>query len=397
MGEYVYGDPFGTHPEDHAALAAQSAAALPKASLIVQNWALEKHYIEQRPDSKLARSFKIRGISSYENELTYAKHFFNFYLGAIEDDFQYLPAFLLATKSPIYDSASLARARDLITLAYQEVSTVLGTTDPMVKALWKLRNSIHNQLTPAVITEIDRFLATYPQYRTVPPPPPTTEATGEWLGVPTPVVAAQSALPAEPFVERTDLDEIRKILVEYYGITAKRIAEQARKSGQADVKSAADSIMRNGVSAQSLLKLSSVAAEKRELLSRTDVIPYAKRAEVLGLLANVSLYVRKELVGLSNVRSPQVVEAVLNVVYIEGFLIRDNWLYFKSEIGRSGNLVKVLTDVIEIGGESSLREAFGQTLENWKLLDRKMQYFIDNTLKSSAIDTAAVIAQRLKP
>jgi hypothetical protein len=396
MGEYVYGDPFGTHPEDHAALAAQSAAALPKASLIIQNWALEKHYIEQRPDSKLARSFKIRGISSYENELTYAKHFFNFYLGAIEDDFQYLPAFLLATKSPIYASASLARARDLIALAYQEVSTVLGTTEPMVKALWKLRNSIHNQLTPAVIQEIDRFLATYPQYRTVPPPPPTTETTGEWLGVPTPVTVATEAR-AEVTVERTDLDEIRKILVEYYAISPKRLAEQARKSGQADLKAAAESILRNGVNAQSLLHLSTIAAGKRELLAKVDSVPYEKRAEVLALLANVSLYVRKELVGLSNVRSPQVVESVVNAVYLEGFLIRDNWIYFKSEIARSADLAKVLTDVIEVGGEVSLREAFGETLEKWKLLDRKMQYFVDNTLKSSAIDTAAVIAQRLKP
>jgi hypothetical protein len=401
MGEYVYGDPYGTHPIDHAALAAKAPAALPKATSMIRNWVLEKFYIEQRPSSKLARSFKIRGISSYETEQVFAKYFFNFYLGAIDEDYQYLPAFLLATRSPVFDSTSLARARNLITLAYDEVALALGAEAPLVKALWKIRNSIHNQLTPAVIGEIDQFLKTYPEYRSIEAPP--TESIPPTAGPQTPAPRPRTPAPGEFFTAflafdgRTDLDEIRSILVEYYSFSPKRLAEQAAKCGQKDLKAAADAIIRQGVNADRLLNLSALAAAKRELLAAGGSIPYDKRAEVLALLANVSLYVRKEISGLSNVRSAKVVEAAVNAVYIEGFLIRDNWVYFKTEIANSTDWAKLLTDVVEIAGESSLQDAFGPALGKWRLIDRKMETFIDHTLKSSAVDTASLLVRRLKP
>lgn len=366
MGEYVYDDPLGNHPLDHAALISKGPAAIGKASLIVQHWVLEKNYIRRLPEAKLSRSFKIRGISSYESEVEFAKYFFNFYLRSMDGDFQYLPAFLLATQSPIVSSASLARARDLIMIAYDEVSAALGTGAPMVRALYKLRNSIHNQLTPAVLGEIDAFLATYPEYRdlpTVPLPPDETEP-----------------------VQRTDIDEIRKILAEYYSFSASKLSAQAGKAGLEDIKSAADLITRNGVSAATLLNLSAVAASQREIIAD---------ATALALLTNVSRYLRKELSLLRKVKSPEVAEAVLNSIYLEGFLIRDNWLYFKSEIVKSTDLSKTLTDIVNIASGAPA-EAFSAALGAWQSVEPKMQGFIDNTLKSSAVATATTIVQKME-
>jgi hypothetical protein len=289
----------------------------------------------------------------------------------------------------------------LITIAYDEISLALGTEAPLVKALWKIRNSIHNQLTPAVIGEIDQFLKTYPEYRTIEKPP--TESIPPTAGSTSPAPRTRTPAPGEFFTAslaldgRTDLDDIRAILVEYYSFSPKRLAEQAAKCGQKDLKAAADAILRQGVNADRLLNLSAVAAAKREQLSAAGSIPFERRAEVLALLANVSLYVRKEISGLSNVRSAKVVEAAVNAVYIEGFLIRDNWIYFKTEIANTTDWAKILTDVVEISGESSLQEAFGPALGQWRLLDRKMESFVDNTLKSSAVDTASLLVRRLKP
>lgn len=359
MGEYVYGDPYGNHPLDHSALQAKGAEAIAKTSRIAQHWVLEKSYIRRLPEAKLSRSFKIRGISSYEFEVEFAKYFLSFYLSAMNDDFQYLPVFLLAGQSPIVDSASLARARDLILVAYAEVSAALGTKDPMVRALYKLRNSIHNQLTPAVINEIDNFLATFPEYRKM----PTLDST-----------------------ERTDIDEIRKILVEYYSFSAKKLSSQAGKSGLQELKAAADRIVQTGVSAENLLNLSAIAADERARVSK---------AEVLAVLTNVSRYLRKELSLLRKVNSSEVAEAALNTIYLEGFLIRENWLYFKSEIAKSTDLAKTLANVVDIASGAPV-EAFSSTLPQWQSIEPKMQSFVDNILKSSAVATASSIIQKME-
>jgi len=248
-------------------------------------------------------------------------------------------------------------------IAYDEVSVLLGTAAPMVRALYKLRNSIHNQLTPAVITEIDDFLKAYPEYRDL-----QTEQ-----------------IPPEP-VTRTDIDEIRKILTEYYSFSASKLSTQAGKAGLKDIKAAADLITRNGVSAATLLNLSTVAAIQRETLSD---------ATTLALLTNVSRYLRKELSLLRRVKSPEVTEAALNSIYLEGFLIRDNWLYFKSEIQKSTDLAKTLTDIVNIAS-SAPAEAFSGTLGAWLSVEAKMQTFIDNTLKSSAVATATTIVQKIE-
>src|SRR3989338_867114 len=118
MGEYVYGDSYGSHSIDQGALVAAGGQAISKAASMVRHWVLEKHYNSQFPHSRLARSFGYRGISGTEFEQVYANYFFNFYLTAMNEDFQYLPAFLLVNKSPLLESASLDKARALIAQVY---------------------------------------------------------------------------------------------------------------------------------------------------------------------------------------------------------------------------------------------------------------------------------------
>lgn len=365
MGEFVYGDANGNHDLNHAGLYAKASEAMPTAVKMVQNWVLEKQYMETFHEAKLTKSFKLRGIGGSEFEQVYSNHFFNFYLSAINGDFQYLPAFLLAKKSPIVDSASLQKARDLCTRTYDYFSQNLGTKDSMVVAIYKIRNAVHNQLSKDVIRLIDNFDREFPQYR----------AEGN-----------------------TYLFEVRKIIADYYSFGADKIVAQAAKIDAIDIEAAAGRIKQEGANSANLLDLSKAAAEWRTNISNPAFIADGKRAQALALIANVTQYLNREL---SETKKPnaQIVEATINVIYAEGFLIEDNWKFFAEDARASATPATLLVDVIEVasGGEgSTLYEAFAPAYQQWVSIDAKMQYFMDNTIKSSALATAAAVAEKVK-
>jgi hypothetical protein len=365
MGEYAFGDAHSNHPLDHDALIGKGAEAIDKANLIVQNWVLEKHYAEHFPGSRLSRAFKLRGISGSEFETTFAQYFFNFYLSSMTNEFQYLPAFLLVNKSPIVESSSLEKARDLIGATYDYFSATLGKNDPMVSALYKLRNAIHNQLSKDVIRQIDAFDRDFPSYRRG---------------------------------GNTSLAEIRGILVAYYSFGPEKIAKQAARLGFGDIKAAAEKVAKEGVNEGNLLELSKVAADWRTNIGNPSWVENGKRGLALALISTTTQFLNKELTGL---RKPgaAAAEAAINTVYAEGFLIKDNWEFFASEARGNGGLASLLADVIEVasgGQDSTLSQAFSKAYPLWLSVEPQMQYFMDNTIKSSSLATAAAVAEKVK-
>lgn len=362
MGEFVFGDARSNHELNHSGLLAQASLAMPKATVMVQNWVLEKHYISQFHDSRLARGFKLRGISGSEFELEYANYFFNFYLSSMNGDFQYLPAFLLAGVSPINNSSSLEKARTIIANIYDTFNLRFGTNDPRVKPLYRLRNAIHNQLSPAVIDQINAYLKDFPYY---------LEEGNDQLLV------------------------VRDILISYYSFNSSKLAKQAEALEIANIKNCADKITSEGPTAENLLALSRAAAEWRSDIG-TEKAPYNKKAQILALLSNVTNLLNKEITNKKEIRSPLITEAIINAIYIEGFLIKDNWDYFKTEANTSSDPAALLADVIDIGGEATLTEAFAPVLNKWISIEPKMQYFLDNTIKSSALNTAAQTIEKLR-
>jgi hypothetical protein len=361
MGEYVFGDAQSSHELDHRGLVAAGSKAIVKAAAMVRGWVMEMQYVAQFPQSPLAKAYTYRGISDSANEQEYANYFFSFYVTAINDEYQYLPAFLLVNKSPIVESASLGQARDLIAGAYDYYSQTYGTDNAAIAALYTLRNAIHNQLTKDVINQLDKFLATYPDFR------------------------ADNAFA-----------QIRQILVEYYGINASKIAAQAKKLGLREISAAADKVMGRSTYVEGLLELSRAAASARTHIA-SDKIPYEKRGQVLALLANTSKILNKELSSLpsSSAKSPKIIEAIMNTIYVEGFLIKDNWEYFVKEGATTTNPAALLADIVD-AATATLAEAFKPAYTQWVSLEPKMQYFMDNTIKGSALNTASVTIEKLK-
>lgn len=356
--EFVYGNALSTnHGIDNEALMAVASAAMPRAVQMVKSWVLEKYYVEIYPDSKLARSFALRGISGTEFEMKFAAYFLNFYVSSINDDYQYLPAFLLAKESPIADSSELAESRNLITQVYDFFSGAYGSNDSRVLELYKIRNIIHNQLSEDVIGRIERFLAENPWY----------EKDGH-----------------------TYLQRILVLLRRYYNFTPQALETLAKQAGVTSIEVAAQTIAAQGIQPETLLALSAVTADLKTNISSPS-ISWDKKAQALALIAKSCQFINKEINRMETVSSVATYQAMLNTIYSEGFLIQDNWLYYHGEFATLEKAKATMPEVIEIA-TMTLQEAFTGTFEQWVSVapDEKFTMFIDNTIKSSSLNTAAL-------
>ena len=360
MGQYVYGDAYSNHDLDHGKLINNASQAMPRANIMVKNWVLEKFYTTQYPNTRLARGFSRRGIAGSEYEQKFAVYFFNFYLSSISDDYQYLPGFLLAKSSPIVDSKALARARNLIAESYDYFVQIYPSSSNELKGLWMIRNAIHNQISEDVIPMISKYLSNNPWY----------EAEGN-----------------------TYLQKIKVLLTEYYAFNPSDIAALATKASQKTIATAAQKISSEGVNDNNLLSLSYEVAKLKKDITKNGTVSSSKKAESLALLVKSCDFLNKEINRMSSVNTTAALLTLLNIIYTEGFLIEDNWLYFNEEMKAvSVNEAKqLMVIVIEIGTDT-LVESFSTTYKQWLSVapDSGMEKFIDNTIKSSSLNTASV-------
>jgi hypothetical protein len=362
MGEYVYGDAYGSHGLDHKALLNNAKQALPKAMSMVRHWSIEREYVHQFPESIIAKGFRTYGVSDTANEIEFANYFFNFFLSATPDDYAYLSAFVLLKQSPVGRGAAIDEARNLVANSYDYFAKRFGEGDPLVKALREIRNAVHNQMSPQIIGLIDRFADAFPLYKKE---------------------------------GHTYLFKVQDILREYYAIEASRIAKLAKAVGASEVESIAADIDKNGASAESLLALSDAGADFRRNLSR---VPYGLKTQSLEMLSQLTQFLNKEVTSMKSIRSIEIVKVVFNAVYIEGFLIEDNWAAYMADLSKMNKPSQAkasLAEVMEIG-QITLTEAFSPSLDQWVSIEPKMEYFIDNTIKSSVLNTAAIVSERLK-
>ncbi len=362
MGEYVYGDSLSSHPLNHSGLVSQGPKAITKAASMVRHWVLEKYYMGRYPQTSLAKGFTVRGISGSEFEQEYADYFFDFYLSSKTSEFQHLPLFLLAKDSPIGSSNQLDRARTLIATVFDQYSKQYNANDQVMTRLYSIRNHIHNQLSPDVVSEIDQFLVDFTASRRT---------------------------------NYNDLVEIRKILATFFSFGPDKLISLAQKMGASEIKILAQRLSVSHPAMTDILALSNAVANLRSDLS-TSKVAFEQKSIALQIIFNSSLLLNRLLIANSSPVTPAAVEVILNVAYFEGFLVKDNWAYFKQEVSSktdAASALKILPEMIDVASDT-LVQAFSPALDQWKTIEPKMLNFIDDTLKSSAINTASVIAQR---
>lgn len=362
MGEYVYNNQYGSHDLDHQALLRNSAAAMPKASSMVRHWVMEKYYLMIFPHTKTASAFRLRGISDIANEQEYAYYFLDFYLSSMTQDSQYLPAYLLTASSAIAPSGNMERARSLIAALYEDLKSKHGNVAG-VQRLYQIRNAVHNQLSPDIIGQIDRFIKDFPAS-----------------------------------AKESRLIECQKILKSYYAVSASKVADLAKNAGLSNIQVTAEAISKNGGSAERYLLLSQQVAELRASISTPTFLANAKKTDSILVIQKAAQLLNKEIGNMTAVTSKDVLVAVVNLVYAEGFLIKDNWQYFIGEINAASSLAAaaaLLPDIVEISNDT-LNQAFTPAFAQWTSFIPKMTGFVDNTIKASSLNTASLVVKRIK-
>ena len=348
---------------DHEALVSVGASTMSGSVEIVKHWVLEKYYISKFPDSGITRGFNTRGIAGSEFEQEYANYYFSYYLSFVEDSFQFLPVYLLAKQSPITNSSSLDKSRDMIKVAYDYFVNRWGASDSRVRGLYKIRNAIHNNLSENVLPMIEDYLEENPWYA----------ANGN-----------------------TYLQEIHRMLSEYFQADAGKIKELANASGLTDLASAAQTVEEQGVSVETLFLLSQTLVEGRKALN-TNTITWSNKAKALSNIVSATDFINKEIIKFEKVESPEMALTLLNLIYVEGFLIEDNWAYFYEELssGDSEALSSTLVDVVDVAA-MTLDDVFLGTVTAWAQASGKpgVQQFRDDILKSSSLNSVSVILNK---
>ena len=373
FGDFVFMDRTANHDMPMDRLYAVGDKVFPRAKKMVLNWVVEKHYVEEFPEANLSQGFLYRGIAGSEFEERYAREFMSFYLSFMRDEMDYLPLYLLARKSPLVESAELEKARKKIADSYDYLKAYYSDSEGRVKpqyraridALSRIRNRIHNQLTPDVIPMLDDYLnRIHPTY-------------GRDFG------------PSK----KVFLFTVRSMLGRYFEISWKKIAREAAKiPGQQEMLDIIARLESNPADAALMLAFSEKLSSLREHLGalkldrrdRVQIIPVIK----MGSNA-IGVWSRSQ----HRIQSAAMVQSLVNVVHAEGLLTHEQKNSMLSAIRHTAGLEDALAALEEqdlLGTViDNLGSVFSDTLALWesvqpdKAARQKIDYFNDNTIKSS--------------
>jgi hypothetical protein len=363
MGEYVFGDRCGNHPIDNEGLLRKANEALPKFILMTQHTVLERYYSELFPNTRIGSARAIRGVSDSKDETVFARYYFNFGLTAMNQDIQFLPLYLLSKKSPLNDNSVLQRARDSIATLYTESNggnEGYAGGDGYLGELYRLRNTIHNTLSKDTIQEIGKFKKRW------------GDPTGR-------------------------LTTIQANLYEYFATGAKNVYNAAKRINAIDVMAAARPMIKTSTP-HGLLELSNALVAVKNSISDETIFPTESKVDVMILLSVGAQYIAKEINVMKRIDSKETLIALLNAVYIEGFLFRNNLAYFQNQINSAADVAtaaSVLPKVVAIASKT-IEKGLSPALEQWKTVEPKMENFLDNVIKSSTLSAAAAVDAKIK-
>lgn len=365
-GAVLHGDPDSNHPLQYVELMAKARQASPLATKMARNWILEKYYVRTLPTSNLAKVFGLRSIADYELERAFSEYFFDVYLAGLTNEFNFLLATSLIRESPITETPSIAEARDLISNTHLRLMLKWGANDVRVSRLFELRNLVHNQMSREIIGAIEQFLSTVPEY--------SEEGN-------------------------TELQRVRDILTEYYSVEASKVVSLARESGNRQLADAVTllvaTVKGTDPYARQLLNVSRLIADVKSDLASGGYFRYSRTKSLL-LISVATQFMSKEALDMIHPNT-ETAQILLNCVYAEGFLIHDNWVYFRDELTAATTRLQIknlLSDIIDVSN-TTLTETMSPTLNQWVSFEPQMQGFSDSVIKSSSLSSLATFSGRI--
>ena len=135
------------------------------AKSLAQHQMIELYYILNSPDSKLATSYKQRGVSDDRHELQYYRLFSDYLASQATTDLDYLLQYEFQSRSelaPGKKSVSLSAVRVHVALIYDRLAAEVekGAYPKLASEQFRaLRNTVHNSLKSYVIGQLENYLA----------------------------------------------------------------------------------------------------------------------------------------------------------------------------------------------------------------------------------------------
>ena len=154
--EFILGDRDATHlastdgVERLIEVSQGNPAVYDRATQIILNWNLEKLYVLKNPNSRIAKGFGIRGVGDANKEREYATEFVNYYVTESDSNQDLMGLVKLTDSSALFTSSNFTTIRDDATRLYENYPN---------RAIKRIRDNIHNQLTPDILVQIDAYLS----------------------------------------------------------------------------------------------------------------------------------------------------------------------------------------------------------------------------------------------
>lgn len=312
-----------------------------RATQMVQNWNLEKLYVLKNPSSKIANGFQLRGVGGAEFEQKYGQEFVNYYVHETGNNLELLALIKLADSSALFSSSNFGRIRNKATSLYVNYPN---------REIKKIRDSIHNQLTPDVIVKIDRYLESH--------------SSG-----------------------RSALLEIRGLITTYFAQGVSDINHIAKKAN----------IPNGGLSAINTRdpELSDLQAYADNLVSLrnkmlTDEVSLNEKYIYLGytsvastfLFEKTKAYVLENAINSTNIR--EVTEILLNLLYLKG-LVGAEMIGLASTVPTDFDGYEEFFDELLSELIGNVKNAYGVYISKWGEVEPHIDGIVDDSLRASSI------------
>lgn len=329
----------------------QDPQVFARAKQMVQNWNLEKLYIAKNPSTKLARSFALRGVSGAEYEIKYAQEFVDFYISEAPSDVEFLLLARLVNSSSLVESNNFTRIRDKATALYEIYSAGSKSntvTSQQLREIKFIRDSIHNQLTPEILTLIDNYLGKK---------------------------------------NNPELVEIKALIQSYF---ARGVADINHVAKKAKITSSVLSkIDTKKPALENLVAYTNELFDIRQSL-KTEQIKlgekYLSYAYVLTassfVFEKTRAYIDQNAINSSNIG--ELTELIQKLLYLEGVIAKADIQGAASIPSDFDDYEMFYDDLLTLIMEN-IKSAYNPYMQKWKEVDSHMDGMLDDTLRSSAI------------
>lgn len=356
--------------QDHPRFMATPQIA-PDAYLIAKNMLLEAFYMQKNPASRLTRANQQRGTADADNEKTYYGMLVQYLAKYAANGYDYLTVFEVQRRFNLTGDTggiSLQNLRDTVAGIYDELAQDYPNTQLQVD-FYIIRNSIHNYMTPDVLTKLNAFLSAHEREL-------SNGGWGGWGG-------GSGNLAGR-------IRSLRDNVAAYYRTDKKVLVTGVRDLGAAlpaEVAAAVNPLLDKGNSYERLEQFSwSLTKARESFLS-------SRNHEIIHFLIKATRFIQTELAS-RQLRGDEFAirgRIALDCAYVQGFVAPADWASVRTSLTNiaSNNNADALRslhqDLVRVISNSPvlLRGALNPALEDWAKLDRPTEGAVDDSLRSS--------------